>query len=207
MQGNVHPPRPAHLQPFYFRDVDLCKLYGHRKSPGTRLWPGKRPCACWPTVPGPEAETRRRLERRFDGPAIDRTIGKLKALGFLDDAAFAREWRASRERRRPRGEPLLRRELLEKGVAPGVVQEALEGYDAEANAYNAGRRLARRLPLDDCATFRRRLWGRLRRRGFSHEVIDGTVSRLWSELSESLHGDEYADGQEQQRVEAEERLN
>ena len=63
-----------------------------------------------------EAEVRRRLSPRYDSQVIDRVIAALTQQGYLDDATFARQWRSSRERRRPRGQRLLRQELLGKGV-------------------------------------------------------------------------------------------
>jgi len=72
-------------------------------------------------------ETRRRLMRLGYGNAIvDEVVTRLVALGYLDDAAFARAWVESRDRARPRGAVALRRELGRKGVPEDVVSEVLE---------------------------------------------------------------------------------
>lgn len=151
-----------------------------------------------------ESEVSRRLSGRFSPEIICRTVAALKARGYLDDAAFARHWRASRERVRPRGEALIRRELLGLGVASDIVVDALQNFDAYSNAYRAGEKLARRLPADDFPEFRRRLWAHLQRRGFHSGVISEVVQDLWRELTELLHGDVDTRGDEKQGVEAEE---
>ena len=55
-----------------------------------------------------EAEVRRRLTLRYELQVIDRVITVLTEQGYLDDTAFAQQWRSNRERKRPRGKNLLR---------------------------------------------------------------------------------------------------
>jgi len=136
-----------------------------------------------------EAEVRRRLARGHPAGVIESVIDVLRQQGYLDDAAFAREWRRQREQHRPRGEWLLRRELFRLGVDSEVVQEALVGLDSGENAYRAGSVMARRLEGSDYPIFRRRLWAYLQRRGFDAGVIYQTVERLWRELLDAHHGD------------------
>ena len=136
-----------------------------------------------------EAEIRNRLGRRYDSEVIDRLITSLHEQGFLDDEAFARQWRDHRERRSPRGQGLLRQELLRLGVSQEVVREALADFDAEDNAYRAGRGLAVRLAGREKSQFRQRLWTHLQRRGFDSGTIGEAVQRLWQELADPLDGD------------------
>ena len=70
------------------------------------------------------------------------------------------------------------------GVAKGVVDDALTGVDEEENAYQAASKLIRRLDQADYATFRKKLVGYLRRRGFGTAAMSRTVQRLWLELSD-----------------------
>jgi regulatory protein len=82
------------------------------------------------------AETRGRLLRLGYPPALlDRVIGRLLEIGFLDDVAFARWWVESRDRARPRGVLALRRELVRKGVP----RDALDHVLAEREAGSGGR--------------------------------------------------------------------
>lgn len=134
-----------------------------------------------------EREIRRRLQGRFTGEVIDRTLADLRRQGLLNDAAFAKEWREQREKFRPRGPAVIRQELQRLGVDRDVIQDALSDFDAAANAYQAGSRYAARLPVGDAGAFRRKLGGFLHRRGFEGEVLGQTVEQLWRELSDPLH--------------------
>ncbi len=112
---------------------------------------------------------------------VDSTLSELKARGLVDDAAFARYWRDSREVGSPRSLRALTSELVRKGVDREVASRALAGVDDEAAAYRAARRRAARLAGADRAEFRRKLGAALRRRGFGYEVTEITVNRLWQE--------------------------
>ncbi|MDA0264601.1 MAG: RecX family transcriptional regulator [Chloroflexi bacterium] len=135
-----------------------------------------------------EKEVHRRLQGKFPQEIIDRTVSSLRRQGLLDDAAFAREWREQREKSRPRGPAVIRQELQRLGVDREVIQEALTGFDAGANAYQAGAKYAAKLPLNDAQAFRRKLSAFLHRRGFEGDVLGHTVERLKRELLEPLDG-------------------
>ncbi len=130
------------------------------------------------------AEVRRRVGREFSQPIVERTVASLNRYGYLDDEDFARRWRDSRERRKPKGVFALRRELLAKGIANSIIDATLEGLDEGAGAYRAGERRAQRwLQGGDMnyAAFRRKMWDYLRRRGFAGGAARDTTARLWQE--------------------------
>ncbi|MCE2500087.1 MAG: RecX family transcriptional regulator [Dehalococcoidia bacterium] len=56
-------------------------------------------------------EVRRRIGRDFTQPVVECVLDSLTRYGYLDDAEYAMQWRRSREKRKPRGAFLLRREL------------------------------------------------------------------------------------------------
>ena len=143
-----------------------------------------------------EAEIRRRLERRYSSKVIDQVVSTLIQQGYIDDAAFAQQWRTHRERLRPRGKGLLRQELLRFGVSAETIRETLEDFDAAGNAKRAARSLAMRLSGSGYANFRQRLWSHLQRRGFESAAIEETVQTLWRELADPLHSNKDADGDE-----------
>ena len=130
---------------------------------------------------------RARLSGRFSLALIEEAVDVLKSKGLLDDATFARMWRQSRERHRPRGISAVRWELLRKGVAREVVEDALDGMDEDKNAWRAACGTLGRLGQADYDTFRKKLVAYLRRRGFGAGTIMGTVERLWRELSHSAY--------------------
>ncbi len=145
--------------------------------------------------PRSEDEVRRRLLRLGYQPGlVDGAVARLLALGYLDDAAFARSWVESRDRARPRGEHALRRELAQKGLDPSLVAEVLaERRDAApagapdapgADEAAAERLLARRLgPILREPDPRRRLgraYALLARSGFAPDVCSAVARRALS---------------------------
>ena len=143
-----------------------------------------------------QEEVRRQLRRLYPPEVVERVLAYLREQRYLDDTAFAQQWRQHRERNQPRGPGLLRMELLRLGVDAEVIREALTGFDAADNAYRAGRTLARRLAGSGYPNFRRKLWSYLRGRGFDDTVIRDAVSRLWRELADPLDGSVDAEREE-----------
>ena len=136
--------------------------------------------------PRSETELRQRLARR-GAPAdlVDGAISRLRELGLVDDAAFARTWVDGRSRLSPRSKRLLRRELQAKGIDSEAAREALEPLDDEDTALRAAERRAdamRGLPYPE---FRRRLGDFLRRRGFDPATVRRTAERLWQDTGGS----------------------
>lgn len=135
--------------------------------------------------PRSQGEVRARLLRRFSGPVVDAVIASLTDRGLLDDARFAQLWTESRDTHRPRSSSTIIRELLAKGVDRSVAQEAVREVDDMDGALRAGEKVARRMANSDHATFKRRLWGHLQRRGYSASVAGRAVEQLWQSTCES----------------------
>ena len=127
-------------------------------------------------------EMRQRLSTRFGAAAAEKTIIRLQAQGLLNDAAFAQQWRNSRERRKPRSQGMIQSELRAKGVADEIISQTLEGYDSAAAAHRAAARYAARQSAGGRAVFDRRVGAFLNRRGFNGETIRQTLERLREEL-------------------------
>ncbi len=135
--------------------------------------------------PRSAAEIRLRLGSRFDREVVDSVISQLTARQLIDDFAFATFWKENRESCNPRGQRLLRMELSAKGVSQEVISEALQGWDEGDSAYRAAKKRERSLQKDDYDSFRRKLGSALRRRGFSYEVTNRTVERVWRETRQT----------------------
>lgn len=126
------------------------------------------------------AETRQRLRHLgYPDALVDRVLERLIEMDYLDDAAFARAWVESRDRARPRGEMVLRRELGLKGVARSVVDEILTERVGAAGAAGPNRTAAvaliarRRAALEretDPARRRQKAYALLARNGFDPET-------------------------------------
>lgn len=134
--------------------------------------------------PRSERELRDRLARRgFRRGQIDFVTGRLRELGYLDDAGFARYWTEQRAERSPRARRLIRAELVSKGVSGDIATSAVEDVSDEEAAYRAAGRRLRALRGLEYREFRERLGAFLTRRGFGYEVARRTIQRCWEEVS------------------------
>jgi regulatory protein len=111
-------------------------------------------------------------KRGYDVEAIATVTASLRASGSLDDRRVADAHVRSASRIKRRGKLRIERELLARGVARNVVQQALAaiGQDDDIAAIKQIL-LRKRVParLDQAA--RRRLFQHLMRRGFSADAI------------------------------------
>lgn len=123
----------------------------------------------------------RLLRAGIEPGAISQVVHLLEGQGLLDDSAFARFWREHREQGHPLGRQGLLWELRHLGIEADLASEAVAGLDEEACAYAAAGKLARHLPLQDEAAFRRRLSAGLRRRGFAPDTVRAVVAHTWVE--------------------------
>jgi regulatory protein len=121
-----------------------------------------------------------RLRRgHFDDAAIEHAVGKLLAMGLIDDAQFAAtyvEARARPDGGRPVGRRRLMNDLAGKGVSKEQIAEALETVsdeDEHALALAAARKKVRAVPSDPerRKAERPRLIAFLQRRGFGWDVV------------------------------------
>ncbi len=145
--------------------------------------------------PRSEAELRQRLARKgFPDEICNEAIERLKRLGYVDDAEFARFWIQNREQFKPMGARRVRAELFQKGLDRDTVKQAIEEQmpddEHEAAMRVARSRLRSYSRLDDYATFRRRLGGSLARQGFDYETTARVVRDLWKELHEGAEDPE-----------------
>jgi len=126
--------------------------------------------------PRSKAEVRQYLkERDFSEAVADEVITRLERVGLVDDVDFARFWIENRVKFRPRGRRMLRYELYQKGIADEIIEDALTDYDETAAIKRVAEKHARRLQHCDPETFRRRLYGRLARRGFDYALIRDVI--------------------------------
>lgn len=66
------------------------------------------------------------LKKKIYGPElIEKTIERLRELGYVDDEKFVRWWVEQRQGRKPKGMQLIIYELLSKGVARDIIEQVL----------------------------------------------------------------------------------
>lgn len=141
------------------------------------------------------ARSARELERRLKQNGVtperaDRVIAKLREVGLVDDADFARQLARSKmsagaSRRR------VHQELFKRGVAREVADDAVERVVEEDGLTDADsiERIARKkwrtLAELDEPTRRRRLFAFLARRGFDSDDVSRVVRELSGETPAS----------------------
>ena len=129
-------------------------------------------------------ELRRKLrEYKHEPEAIEWSIERLIDLGVLNDEEYARMVVRSQLSRKPAGRRLLTGKLREKGVDQAIVQrvldEMLEERDTLADARKLAEQAARSISdRHESEVRRRRITGRLARRGFDFDVIRKVVDEL-----------------------------
>ena len=135
--------------------------------------------------PRSERDLRERLSRRrgYRNEAVDAAVQRMRELGYLNDAAFARFWVESRQAGTPRSRRALAFELGRKGVGRDELDAALEGISDTEAAYDAAQRRLRALQGADRQTFERRLGTFLNSRGFGYGVARAAVQRCWAEVN------------------------
>lgn len=140
--------------------------------------------------PRSERELRQRLARRgLPGRAISVALTRLRELGYLDDAAFARFWIETHQPARPRARRVVAGQLRRRGITPEQVEEATAGIDDEAAAYEAAWRRVRSLRDLEYQAFRERLGRFLTGRGFGYEVARRAIDRCWRDITSGALSD------------------
>jgi regulatory protein len=141
--------------------------------------------------PRSEHDLRDRLKnrRKFPEDAVDHAVRRMRELGYLNDAVFARYYVEGRQAS-PRSKRALIFELQRKGIDKRHVETALEEHSDADAAYGAAQRRLRALHEADRQTFERRLGSFLASRGFGYGIARTTITRCWREL----HGDGFDGG-------------
>lgn len=110
-------------------------------------------------------------QKEFSATIIEETLERLRRVDLIDDQAFARYWVENRLRFRPKGRRALSFELRQKGLDTRTIEQSLADYDEAAAIEKAAASQARRLHHLPPDVFKKRLYGRLARRGFSYDLI------------------------------------
>jgi regulatory protein len=121
--------------------------------------------------------SRKLRERKFDKELIEGVIEHLEKLGYLDDAAFAREW--VRSRGVSRGPRLLQGELRQKGITQADVETALaELSDPDDSVRVLAEKRLQRYRNETPEKAREKTIAFLQRRGYSYDVIRRNLDEL-----------------------------
>jgi regulatory protein len=132
-----------------------------------------------------EREMARWLAQKGHAPEhVASAVERLSALGFLNDAEFARSFARSRALGRGMSRRRIQAELGRRGVARELVDAAVadmmddEGINERALVESAARKKLRSLARFEPDVQRRRLYGFLARKGFAGDLVHEVVRRL-----------------------------
>ncbi|OGG04525.1 MAG: hypothetical protein A3F83_03790 [Candidatus Glassbacteria bacterium RIFCSPLOWO2_12_FULL_58_11] len=119
-------------------------------------------------------ELRLKLRRALPVETIERVLGRLAELGYLDDTAFAREYAEQRFSRSPRSALAVARELTARGVDTETAEKAVsfvlldQGLEEQSLAEAAARKKLPSLKGLDKAEQKIKLFRFLASRGFAN---------------------------------------
>lgn len=133
-------------------------------------------------------EMREHLKKKnASDEVIDRVIAMLSEQKFLNDREFARGWKESRARFRPKGRRIVELELKQRGISKEIIEEVMgeeSTEDVPDEAEQLRRLVEQRLPkyrhLEKFAIYQK-LGAFLARRGYTWDqikrAIDAELSR------------------------------
>ena len=126
------------------------------------------------------------ISKGYENEKIKDVIQIMKEKGEIDDCQFVEKWIENRSLNKPRGKKAITVELIKKGINREQIVEGLSHLGNEDElAYNAGKKYANRLSLNDKKIFIKKLTAFLGRRGFEYETIRESVGKIWNELQTS----------------------
>ena len=129
-----------------------------------------------------EEEIRTRLLRHHSKDLVEKILTLLKDSSIVDDTKFANQWCDSRAIHNPRAAWVVEKELIARGICETLAKEAADKMDDSESAYKAGLKEAAKYRNTGIFTFRRKLIGYLKRRGFTDSISRNTITQLWQDL-------------------------
>ncbi len=117
-------------------------------------------------------EMERKLRGKgFNKEIIEKVIDELKNLELLDDEKFAKQWLEERLRYRPCGRFLVKKKLIEKGIAEEIIDKVLEEFLPPEKEIGFARKIIENKHKEP----RQKLILFLKSRGFGWEVIEEVI--------------------------------
>jgi len=139
---------------------------------------------------GYRARSAREIDSKLEAKGYDRStirkvIDRLKDLNYLNDLEFARSWVDERMKSKPRGQALLRHELMSKGIDKGIIDSVIAEFIQPEDEYRMAKGIAdQRLKHkgeEDIDRLKKRIHDYLVRRGFAYDVVDQVLREIFEE--------------------------
>lgn len=105
-------------------------------------------------------------KKHFDGEIIYKIINDFENSGLIDDKTFAEIWVKDRSKRNPKGNLILTKELIEKGISEDIINLVLKNINEKENAKRAASKAIKKYRNKN--TFKEKVISYLSRRGFPY---------------------------------------
>lgn len=133
--------------------------------------------------PRTSGELRRRLtDKEYAGSTIDSVVHRLQQEGYVNDRSYASTYTDEKLRIQKKGRRMIRHELMQKGLEPEIVDQAIQSISREDEreaALALGRkRWANRKQGEDPRNSKLKVAQYLQRRGFSSETIRQVLTTI-----------------------------
>lgn len=122
-------------------------------------------------------------EKGFDNGTIEEVVGHLKRLRYLDDKNFAKLWVETRMKVKPVGSLLMRKDLKDKGLNEGLIEEAIKEGQSDYDEFETAMKIAKKR-LNFYGKIhklkaKKRIYDYLVRRGFKFDVVRRVLNEMW----------------------------
>lgn len=123
-------------------------------------------------------------EKGFLQESIDDAVQKLKEYGYIDDKVYAENYIKTYKDKK--GKIKLKFDLLSKGVAADVIEEALQEFVDEDEQYAVCEKLLKKYvknkPQD--VKLKSKAYAHLFSKGFSGDIISRAIGKVFSEVED-----------------------
>lgn len=117
--------------------------------------------------------------KNVEEKTVNKLINKLNKKNLIDDYKFANWWIEQRQKFRPKGKFILKKELLMKGVDKEIIDELLISVDDVSAAQKVLKKKLKTISKEkDKKRAKQKLIGFLARRGFTWPTIKTVVDEI-----------------------------
>ena len=123
-------------------------------------------------------------EKGFLQESIDDAVQKLKEYGYIDDKVYAENYIKTYKDKK--GKIKLKFDLLSKGVAADVIEEALQEFVDEDEQYAACEKLLKKYVKNKSQDIKlkSKAYAHLFSKGFSGDIISRAIGKVFSEVED-----------------------
>jgi regulatory protein len=118
-------------------------------------------------------------KKNFEEEIIYNIINDFENSGLIDDKTFAEMWVKDRSKRNPKGNLILRKELIEKGISEEIINSVLKNINEKENAKRAASKALKKYINKN--NFKEKILSYLSRRGFPYYLSKEITREIMEE--------------------------